>query len=210
MSKTTKRKTAGELNHAALTDKTKYDPLEIAHARLEEVMENLQKCGKDHEDIFGEEVYTVILTVAEDPLLKSVRRQKYHAFLYMPQPRPNQSVFLYKKGVGIVKRLWSLPSAHVMAVISEMGNVSPQWRDTKRWCDSFFNKTFYEDIRHEHGISMLSEHEYLVANMDELKRHCNEVVEPLKDDVSSEDPYAFDFSKVTTKQVVDPAVSISE
>ena len=61
-----------------------------------------------------------------------------------------------------------MPDAKTMAVIDEMTYVAPEWQDTKRWVRSFYAKTFFEDIRHEHGIKHLSEKEFLDLHHDKL------------------------------------------
>jgi hypothetical protein len=103
--------------------------------------------------------------------------------------------FLYRKSNDDIQLLWTLPTAHVMASVSSMGYVSPIWERTKRWSDSFYKGTFWETIRAEHGIEMLSEEEYLCAHREELiQAGCKEV------DASFTDP--FDFSKITVNKVV--------
>ena len=198
-----KRKTAGELAVKAALDTTKYDPLEVGHALTDEVLENLRLCAERHEKIFDETEYCLILVVAGDPLIKGLRRHKYCAFLYLPQPRPQQSVYLYNKKTKGIKRLWSMPDAKVMATISEMSSVAPQWQETKAWCDAFFNGIFFEYIRKQHGIKMLSESEYLKAHREELiKAGCKESETPLSN--------PFDFSKITINKIVNTKTAVSD
>jgi hypothetical protein len=69
------------------------------------------------------------------------------------------------------------------------------------WCVAFYKGTFWEYIRFEHKIDMLSEKEYISAHREELiKAGCkipnHKIIEP------------FDFSKIEVKQFVDPANSI--
>ncbi len=197
-----KRKTAGQLSIEASRDLTRYDPLEIGHALTDDVMEQLKVCAERHEKIFDEEEFCLILIIAGDPLIAGVRRHKYAAFLYLPQPRPQQSVYLYNKRTKTIRRLWSLPKAEVMAVISEMKGVAHQWKKTKRWCDAFFSGKFFEYIRHEHNIKILSESEFLNANREELiKSGCKQV------DSTFSEP--FDFSKVSINKIVDTKTAIA-
>jgi len=193
--KQTTKKTAGDLHLKAKAEE-KMDPLEVAHAQSDEVYENLVECAKRHEPIFKEDEFFVCLNIAHDPMLASVRRYKYWAWLFLPTPRPNQCVFLYKKADQSFKRLWCLPAPHVMATISETSYVAPAWQSTKRWCDSFYRQTFWEDIRKEHGINHLSEHEYRELHRDEL-------LDASKDDVGSLGTDTFDFSKVGVNKVAD-------
>jgi len=192
-----KRKTAGELNLKAASDSTKYDPLEVAHALTDDIAQNLVECAKIHDKIFDEEEYCLILVIAGDPLIKHVRRHKYTAFPFLPQPRPQQAVFLWNKPLQKFKFLWSLPDAKVMATISEMGYVSPKWSRTKGWCDAFFEGKFFEHVRNQQGNSILpTETEYLNANREKLiKAGCNEVDSPITE--------PFDFSKVQVNHIVD-------
>ena len=212
-----KRKTAGELSLKAASDTTKYDPLEIGYALTDDVLEQLRICAERHEKIFDEEEYCIILIVASDPLIKGVRRHKYTGFLYLPMPRPQQSVFLYNKKTKLLKRLWSMPDAKVMAIISQMPTVAKKWEETQGWCKAFFygwqyqpqiNKWintkpthFFEFIRSQHGIKMLSESEYLNANREKLiQSGCQEI------ESSFTDP--FDFSKVTIDKIIDTNNSV--
>ncbi len=153
-------------------------------------------CANRHEEIFNEDEFFVGLIVAYDPLIKHVRRHKYFALLYLPQPRPQQAIFLYNKNTQNLKRLWSLPDAKVMATISEMGYVSPQWQETKGWCDAFYRGDFFNFIRSQHSICHLSESEYLQVNREKLiKAGCKEC--------ESLPAEPFDFSKVSVEKIID-------
>lgn len=195
------RDTVGKQVLLASQDKTKYDPLEVAYAITDDVYAQLLICARRHSNIFDEKEYFLSLIVAGDPLIHGIRRHKYAAWLYLPSPRPEQSVYLYNKSTEQITRLWSLPNAKIMAVISEMKSVSPKWQQTKTWCDAFFNKNFWHLIRKENASEWLSEHEFLNAHREEL-------IQSGGDQVSPDIPEAFDFSKVTPNQVVDPLTTI--
>lgn len=215
------RKTAGELSLKALSDSTIYDPLEVAYALADDVINQLEICGHRHAHIFNEDEYFLGLFIASDPLIQTVRRHKYAAFLHMPMPRPEQSCYLYNKKTQKIKRLWTLPSALVMAKLSEMAYVAPQWRMTKLWCDAFFsgfvqskndmgqpifvNKNpsiFYNLIRKQNNLTHLSEREFLDANREELiQAGCK--------DVESVPADTFDFSKVSINKIVDTKTAVS-
>jgi len=143
-----KRKTAGEQSLKASSDTTRYDPLEIGYALTDDVAEQLKICAERHYPIFDMDEFCLVLIIAGDPLIHNVRRHKYYAYPYLPQPRPQQAVFLFNKRTQKCKRLWCLPDAKVMATISEMGYVSPKWSLTKAWCDAFFEGDFFDRIRH--------------------------------------------------------------
>lgn len=198
-----KRKTAGELSIKALSDTARIDPLEVGWALTEDVFDNLMECALRHEKIFDEEEYFIIFIIAGDPLISNLRRHKYTAFLFLPQPRPQQCVFLYNKITKDLKRLWCMPDAKVMATISEMAYVSPEWRNTKGWADAFFRGDFFNHIRKQHDIKHLSESEYLDANREELIKALGKNKRPVSSD-------AFDFSKISTYKIVDSANSISD
>ncbi len=197
MTKTTKEITpASDLSRKAFRDTTKYDPLEVAYALTDDVLKQLLICAESHCEKFDQPSFCLGLYIAGDPLLKNLRRHKYCAFPWLPEPRPQQSVYLFTKATQKIKRLWSLPNAACMAVISEMGYVAPQWQETKAWCDAFFNHTFFETIRGRNDLSMLSQNEWLDAHKSEVgDLRCDEVKGNVAD--------TFDFSKIFVKQVID-------
>lgn len=197
-----KRKTAGQLSLKASSDNSIYDPLEVGYALCDDVINQLHRCALRHTSVFDEDEYFLCLIVAGDPLIHNVKRHKYAAFIHLPSPRPEQSTYLYNKKTQKIKRLWSLPNAKMMAIISEMPQVDKQWQMTKKWCDSFFNKTFWEDIRSQYGIKHLSEYEYLNAHREELvKAGCKESETLI--------PQPFDFSKVSVDKIVDTKTAVS-
>lgn len=192
-----RKQTAGALAIKAASDSTKYDALEVGHALTQDIAKELMICAQRHRNIFDEDEYCVGYVIAGDPLIKNVMRRKFFAYLYLPSPRPNQTVFLYNKRKDqFICRLWTLPNYMTMAELSEMTYVDPKLREMKGWCDAFYSLKFWPYIRKQHGIDMLSETEYLNANREKLiKAGCKEV------DASYSDP--FDFSKITANKVVD-------
>jgi hypothetical protein len=191
-----KRQTAGELSLKARSDSHVYDPLELGYALTDDVMPNIIECALRHHQIFDEPEYFVCLFVASDPLIKGVRRHKYAAFLYLPSPRPEQMCFLYNKITGKLKRLWSLPNAAQMAMISETPFVEKKWRSTKAWSDAFFKGEFWELIRKENNFSHLSEIEFLKANREKL-------IKSGAKECPSDFSQPFDFSKVAINHIED-------
>lgn len=196
------RDTAGALALKAASDSTIYDSLEVGHALTEDIACELMVCAHRHKEIFDEDQYCVGYVIAGDPLIKNVMRRKFFAFLYLPSPRPNQSVFLYdKRWDRFTKRLWTLPNAWTMACLSELNNVDPKFLDMKGWCDAFFNLSFWQTIRKQHGIDMLSESEYLNANREKfIKAGCKEI--------KSSAPEAFDFTKIKANKIVNSNESV--
>ena len=96
MTKTT-RPTAGELAFKAATDPTNYNIFEVGEAAVADVAKELVECAHRHRDIFAEDEYCVGYVLAGDPLIKNLVRRKFYAFLWLPSPRPNQTIFLYNK-----------------------------------------------------------------------------------------------------------------
>lgn len=212
-----KRKTAGEQSLIAASDTNRYDPLEIGEALTNDILKNVWECIDAHHSKIDEPEFCVVMVRASDPLIRGIMRKKFYAWPYLPKPRPEQLVFHYSKRTDDIKRLWSLPSAKVMAVVSEMTNVSPQWKQTKSWCDAFYSgfrydkksksyvnknpENFYNYIRFTNRITLESEKEYLDMHRAELlNAGCNEVKS------NASDP--FDFSKIAVHKVIDKSVPV--
>lgn len=191
------RKTAGELAKKVLEDTTKYDALEVGHHLAEDIEKHLYESIAKHKHIIDEDEFCVVMVIAKDPLLKNVIRRKFFCWPYLPKPRPNQAVFLYnKKQDRITKRLWVLPSDAVMAELASLLVVHKRYKTMQAWSVAFFEGRFWDYIRYEHDINMLSEAEYISTHRDELvKAGCK-----IPNSRSAE---PFDFSKVHIKNVVD-------
>ncbi len=191
------RKTAGELAQKALSDTTKYDALEVGHAMADDIESHLYEAVKNYHNMIDENEFCVVMVVAKDPLICNLTRRKFYCWPYLPSPRPNQSVFLYSKSAGrIVKRLWVLPSDMVMAELASLQLVDKRYKTMQAWSVAFFEGKFWEYIRHEHGITMPSEHEYFLQHRQEL---IHAGCKPLNADFSE----PFDFSKVQIEKIVD-------
>jgi len=213
-----RRKTAGELSLKASSDTTKYDYLEVGHALTDDIGKELMLCAQRHNKIFDEPEYCVGYVIASDPLIKNVMRRKFFAMLYLPSPRPNQAVFLYNKTKDqITKRLWVLPAADVMSLLSEKTIVNKEFITMKAWSDAFFHSWSFDDvkqgwinntptyffdfIRKQHGLTMLSEKEYLNANREELiKAGCKETETSVAE--------SFDFSKISIEKIIDTKTAV--
>jgi len=163
------RISAGELSKKALSDQTKYNALEVGHAMADDIEKHLYEAAQKYRSMIDEKEYCVVMIVAKDPLIKNLVRRKFYCWPYLPKPRPNQAVFLYNKSLGLItKRLWVLPSDMVMAELSEMPFVDLRYRTMQAWSIAFFQGKFWEYIRYEHQIDMLSEHEYFLQHRQEL------------------------------------------
>lgn len=197
-----KEKIASELSKKALSDNTKYDPKEIGYAQLDDIERGLRECIELHRNIIDEPEFCIVFVLAKDPLISNLTRRKFYAWPYLPSPRPDQSVFLYNKALDrITKRLWVMPKAEVMAELATKFVTDEIDQRQQAWSLAFFNGTFWDYIRHEHKINMLSEHEYFLAHREELIQAGCKIPPP-----NFADP--FDFSKVAVEKFVDPQESI--
>lgn len=200
--KKNKRISAGQLSKKALSDNTKYDALEVGYGMCDDLEKQLYTAVQNYHEMIDEEEFCVVMVIAKDPLICNLIRRKFYCWPYLPKPRPNQAVFLYNKKAGkIIKRLWVLPSDMVMAELSSMQVVHSKYKTMQAWSIAFFQGTFWEYIRHESGIKMLSEHEYFLAHKQELINNgckiCDSrVIEP------------FDFSKIDVGNIIDTKDSI--
>lgn len=207
------RVTAGELSRKAMADNTKYDALEVGHALADEIYPHLRQCIENHKKIIDENEFCIVMIIAKDPLIHNLQRRKFYAWPYLPKPRPNQSVFLYNKGKdAITHRLWVLPSDVVMAELHSLPHVDKRYKTMKAWSDAFYKGWKYDKasnsfinrdpcyfwnyVRNDQKIDMLSEHEYFLEHREELiKAGCK-----IPDANSTE---AFDFDKINIEKVVD-------
>lgn len=189
--------TAGELSKKAYADTTKYNALEIGHWLSEDIEKQLRIAIENYRNIIDEPEFCVVMVIGTDPLIKNAMRRKFYCWPYLPSPRPNQSVFLYNKGLDrITKRLWVLPSAMVMAELSSLSHVDKRYQTMQAWSVAFYKGTFWDYVRYDQGIDMLSETEYISENREKLiQAGCN-----IPDSTFSE---PFDFSKIHIKKVVD-------
>lgn len=195
-------KTASEMSQKALSDTTKYEALEVGHAMADDINVHIWESIANHRNIIDEDEFCVVMLIGKDPLLSNLIRRKFYCWPYLPKPRPNQSVFLYNKRKDqITKRLWVLPSDAVMAELASLSHVAKRYQTMQAWSIAFFKGTFWEYIRHEHGINMLSEHEYFLAHRDELLKAGCKYGESLL-------PEPFDFSKIATQEFVDSSDAV--
>ncbi len=198
------RITAGELSKKALSDTTKYDSREVGHALADDIGIHLRESIEKHRDIIAENEFCVVMIIAKDPLIPNLMRRKFYCWPYLPKPRPNQAVFLYNKALDrITNRLWVLPSDMVMAELAGTNViVHKQYQTMQAWSVAFFKGTFWEYVRYDQQVNMLSEHEYFLQHREELiKAGCK-----IPDSSLSE---PFDFSKITVDKIVDTKTAIA-
>lgn len=163
--------TAGQKAVKASSDTTDYDLREVAYAETEDVGIELRKCIENYRNLILEPEFCVVMIRASDPLITNLTRKKFYCWPFLPKPRPNQSVFLYNKGLDkITKRLWVLPNEEAMAVLSEMNIVPKEYETMQRWSKAFFKGIFWDFIRQESDIQMLSEHEFIKSKVGEYSK----------------------------------------
>lgn len=195
-------KTAGELCLKAASDSTRYDPLEVAMASLDKVGSHFQDCIVNHNKIFNEDEYFICFVYAGDPLLANITRRNFYADLFLPEPRPEQAVFWYSKKEDTLKNcLWVLPKADEMIALYETPCVEQPLQRLKEWSEAFFDCRFWSLIRKQHNFSHLSQIEYSYIHREELIKASGKKLPP-----SGSNP--FDFSKITTNQIVDTKTAI--
>jgi hypothetical protein len=188
--------TAGELVQKIKHDNTNYLAREVGEAIVDNTHAELIKCIEIHNKIFDEDEYCLVIQYARDPLIKEAVRKKFWASLYLPKPRPDQAVFLYNKRADVItKRLWVLPNAVLMAKLASVAVVPEEYKTMQAWSVAFYAGAFWEYIRYEHNLSMLSEQEYISANREKLIEAGCKIPTP---DITE----AFDFSKVNVKKIV--------
>lgn len=199
----TERKTAGELSRKALQDNTKYLAREVGEAICHDIGLQLEECIKKHHSIIDEDEFCLVRVIATDPLIHNAKRIKYYAWPYLPSPRPNQAVFLYNKPLGrVTNRLWVLPDSRLMAYLASTLEIVPkEYQTMQAWSVAFFKGTFWDYVRHDQKINMLSEHEYFLAHREELIKAGGKLP-----DASFSEP--FDFSKVAIEKIVDTQTAV--
>lgn len=164
------KETAGEKAHRASLDTTKYNSYELADGLIKDFVDQIVLCAKNHLKKFEcLDQFCIVSLIASDCLIKNAMRHKYFALPWLPKPRPDQSCFLFNNKESRFTHLWSLPNPLTMAELSTVSRCNKKYLKMKSWCDSFYNKTFWEDIRKEHDISILSEEELLKNHPSEYE-----------------------------------------
>lgn len=167
-----RKPTAGEMSLKALADPAKYESMDVGNELTKDVLNNIVYCIDKHKDIIQEPEFCVVMLLADDPIIKNMLRIKYYAWPYLPKPRPRQSCFLYRRTGDTLLRLWTLPHAGMMEGLTLQTNVEPEYKQMQEWSKAFYNENFFDYIRKQHGIGLLSESEYLKANREELVKSC--------------------------------------
>lgn len=192
-----RHQTAGQLANKALKDNTRYQAYEVGEAIVSDDGKQFEKIINTYRDMIGEDEFCAVKLIAEDPLLKNLKRQKFYCWPYLPSPRPNQAVFLYNKKTDKMKRLWVLPNALTMAELASVTyRVHPSWETMQAWSVAFFKGNFWQFIRWQHGIDMLSQEEFIALHRDELIKAGSQLFNPDRAE-------PFDFSKIGPDKVID-------
>lgn len=200
-----KGETAGQLALKARQDRVLYDSLEVGYDISQtEIIKGLEKTIDTHNKIFDETEYCVCYVIAKDSILVNVIRLKFYAYLYLPSPRPDQTVFLYsKKADRITKRLWTLPNAITMEALYMNHTVPESYKLMKAWTHAFYDGCFWQWIRKQHDIKMLSESEFLQVHRKELIKSAPEQVEaPVSNPL--------DHAQVAAEKIINPHAFVPE
>jgi hypothetical protein len=163
-------KTAGELSKKAEKDTNKYKSMEVGEALANTVLDEVWKCVDAHKKIIDEPEFCVVMVLGSDALLKNVMRRKFYGYPFLPKPRPNQTVFLYRKKEDDIERLWTLPNSATMAELSSLHIVDHRYEYMKFWSDAFYKGDFFNTVRKVCKIDLESESEYLERNRNELSQ----------------------------------------
>jgi hypothetical protein len=165
-------KTAGvlhnELRNKELDSCSHFD---LGYAFSDDTYKGVLECIERHWYVFGDHVNefcVVCVLVHGEGNLKYVIRRKFSGWPYLPDPMPNQSVWMINKSQETAQFLWSLPTSEKMAELSESFSFLTNESRTKVWCDAFFKgfPTFWKAIRKMHGIELLSESEFNDRNRE--------------------------------------------
>lgn len=165
-------KTAGVLqNELVKKDLVSCTPLDLGYAFTDDTYKGVVECIEKHWNTFGDHVrkFCVFCVLAPgEGNLSYVIRRKFAAWPYLPDPMPNQAVWLVDKDEETATFLWTLPTPKRMAELSESLMVIGEEHRTKLWCDAFFNgfPYFWKTIRRMHNIDFLSESEFNARNRE--------------------------------------------
>jgi hypothetical protein len=196
-------KTAGQLANQALKDNTRYDARDLALGVTDDLEDQLYQAVQNYKDHIDQDEFCVVMILAEDKLIHNLKRRKFYCWPWLPSPRPNQAVFLYnKKADRIIKRLWVLPCPEVMAELATPGLiVDKRYQTMQAWSKAFFRGTFWNFIRGDQKVSMLSQEEH-------FKLHNIKDSHPVSDFSQSVIPEAFDFSQISCGKFENPSESV--
>lgn len=190
------KETIGEKAHKAKQDTSNYCAFEIGEEQSKDIEAQVFECIQRHKDTFDSESFCVVMLIARDPTLCNVIRRKFYAWPFLPKPRTSQTVWLYNKKSEKIKMLWCLPYADTMAMLATLFVVDPSYKNMQRWSRYFYTTKFWESIRQEHGIKMLSEEEHL----DVIRKKDPKF---LGDDISPSVTNAFDCMQLDAQKVAD-------
>jgi len=194
--------TAGQLAAQAARDETSYCGYEVADEMCKDIERQVQICIQRHLDYFEEiQQFCVVMLYASDCVLTNLKRRKFYGFPFLPKPRPSQTVWLYDKPSDTYRMLWCLPSADTLATLTMTTYVAEPYRRMQQWSKWFYKPGFYQKIREQHGIKMVSEEEHLEAIRKKGTKSAGEDMSPL---VSN----PFDAARVNPEQAVDPLIAL--
>jgi len=171
--------TIGEKSALANSDNTAYSAWDIGNEMVKDIQSQIEECAEKHKDYWDSDEYCVVMLLARDPVILNAIRRKFYAWPFLPKPRTNQTTWLYNRITGQFRMLWCLPDADTLASLSCSLVVDKEYKNMKRWSDSVFTVHFWQDIRKEHNITMLSEEEHLEVIRKENPQLTGEDISPL-------------------------------
>src|SRR5690606_29283159 len=106
----------------------------------------------------------------------------------------------------IIKRLWVLPNALTMSELATSDLiVHKRYQTMKDWSVAFFKGTFWEFIRYQHDIDMLSQQEMF----EKEGLQGSKFVDTETDNLDTLFPESFDFSKIRCGDLLNPVEAVS-
>lgn len=187
--------TAGQLSAKAARDTDSYCGFEVADEMVKDVEAQVFECARNHKETFAQDEFCVVMLLAGDCVIKNMIRRKFYAWPFLPKPRPNQTVWLYNKKTDTIRGLWCLPASDAMATLAILGNTDPAYANMRRWSSWFYTTKFWDKIREENGIKMLSEEEHLQGISEELTKGVPESFCPIP--TNPVDALKFDAEEVS-------------
>lgn len=159
-------KTAGVLhNELGKKDLDSCTHLDLGYAFTDDTYKGVLECIERRWNLFGDHVKKFcvycILATGEGNLVNVIRR-KFEAWPHLPEPCPNQAVWLIDKEEETAMFLWELSTPMRMAELASGFPITSEEERRRKWSCAFFQgfPAFWDCIRKMHDIDFLSESEF--------------------------------------------------
>lgn len=117
---TEERKTVGEIALDLQQDHYQQDVIETQREMQKDYLDELFKCAKRHEEIFGtEKPYYVCVQVKRERLLQNVIRSYFYARRTRPIPDYDLSLYYYDPATEDISFVWCIPDRETVEYILE-------------------------------------------------------------------------------------------